>query len=236
MDKPALVSLTFDDGFRSQFDAALPILKDYGFLATFFLIANREATHEHWDGHIDEWWKIDWCDDDVSMLKALHKDGYEIGSHSLTHHDRTMRKQPEKEASESKSFIEGQIGAKIDSFCYPFYRTHSYLLNPVKSAGYRQARGGNRASQYAIGQGFALDRFNVDCREVSRNENVNGWVRPGHWHVLTYHGIGGKKDGWMPIEVVQFSMQMAELARLRDSEAVEVVTFKDGAERVSSPI
>ena len=34
----SLVSLTFDDGFRCQFEKALPILNSYGMLATFFLI------------------------------------------------------------------------------------------------------------------------------------------------------------------------------------------------------
>jgi peptidoglycan/xylan/chitin deacetylase (PgdA/CDA1 family) len=41
MHNPALVSLTFDDGLRCQFDRALPILKKHGFRATFFLIANH---------------------------------------------------------------------------------------------------------------------------------------------------------------------------------------------------
>jgi hypothetical protein len=34
----------------------------------------------------------------------------------------------------------------------------------------------------------------------------------------------------MPITEEQFATQMAELARHRDSHAVEVVTFRDGAE------
>jgi hypothetical protein len=39
MDKPALVSLTFDDGLRCQFEQAVPILDRHGFPATFFLVA-----------------------------------------------------------------------------------------------------------------------------------------------------------------------------------------------------
>jgi peptidoglycan/xylan/chitin deacetylase (PgdA/CDA1 family) len=51
----ALISLTFDDGLRSQFANALPILNSYGMLATFFLIANRDATHDRWLGHTNDW-------------------------------------------------------------------------------------------------------------------------------------------------------------------------------------
>ncbi len=46
MDKSAVVSLTFDDGLRCQFERALPILDQYGFRATFFLIANQDRTRQ----------------------------------------------------------------------------------------------------------------------------------------------------------------------------------------------
>jgi hypothetical protein len=68
-----------------------------------------------------------------------------------------------------------------------------------------------------------------------KGENVGEWVRPDCWHVLTFHGIGGPQAGWQPIPVPEFHRQMAELAKLRDSGAVEVVTFKDCADRLRQP-
>ena len=242
MDKPALVSLTFDDGLRCQFERALPILNQYNFPATFFLTANRDSTHEPWYGHSNDWWKIDWREDDISMLKKVTLAGHEIGSHSVTHNLNKMSKQPDIEARESKQLIESWLGTKVSSFSYPYYRSHSYLANAVKNAGYEQARGGGkpptygpRASFYTVPHDDTLDRFNVDCRQSSKNENVGGWIRPGCWHILTFHGIGFAQDGWEPIAVEQFDTQMAELAKHRDSGAVEVVTFKDGAERLQQP-
>ncbi len=239
MDKPALVSLTFDDGLRCQFERAIPILNQHGFPATFFLIANQDSTHDRWAGHTKDWWKIDWREDDIEMLKQLVQDGHEIGSHSVTHHPTKMRTQPEIEARNSKQLIEGWIGTKVSSFGYPFYHSHDYLAGAVNNAGYEQARGGGippsygpRASYYTVPDNGCLDRFNVDCRQISKNENVGGWVRAGCWHVLTFHGIGGEQDGWEPITVEQFATQMAELAKHRDSSAVEVVTFGDGADRL----
>lgn len=239
MDKP-LVSLTFDDGFRCQFDNAVPILNSYRMPATFFLIANQDSTHDRWAGHTNDWWKIDWRDDDISMLKQLIQDGHEIGSHSVSHHPTKMQGQPEFEVRESKQLIETWIGTTVPSFCYPFYRSHAYLADAVKSAGYEQARGGGgvppsygpRASYYPIADRGALDEFNVDCRQISPNENVSGWMQPGRWHILTFHGIGGERDGWAPITVERFAAQIGELAKHRDSGAVEVVTFKDGAGRI----
>jgi hypothetical protein len=50
--------------------------------------------------------------------------------------------------------------------------------------------------------------------------------------VLTFHGIGDEQDGWEPIPEFEFGRQMADLARLRDSGAVKVLTFKDAGERI----
>jgi peptidoglycan/xylan/chitin deacetylase (PgdA/CDA1 family) len=195
MNGQALVSLTFDDGFRCQFEKALPILNSYGIPATFFLIANQNQTHDLWSGHTNDWWKIDWRDEDIAMLKKLLQKGHEIGSHSVTHDPNKMPTQPDVEARESKRLIESWLGSKVSSFCYPFYHTHAYLANAVKSAGYEQARGGLQATHYVVARSGTLDRFNVDCREISKNENVGEWIRPGCWHVLTFHGIGEEKDG-----------------------------------------
>jgi len=238
----SLISLTFDDGFRCQFDKALPILNDYGLPATFFLIANTDANHDRWTGqHDSDWWKIDWREDDIVLLKKVVRDGHEIGSHSVTHHPTKMGQsgQPEIEARDSKRLIEEWIETPVSSFCYPFYRSHAYLADAVRNAGYAQARGGGIPPAYGPGNSYypipddgSLDEFNIDCREISNHENVAGWEQPGHWHILTYHGIGNERDGWAPITVEQFKGQMSKLAKHRDAGSVEVVTFKDGAARL----
>jgi peptidoglycan/xylan/chitin deacetylase (PgdA/CDA1 family) len=115
MSSPAIVSVTFDDGFRSQFENALPVLSRHHLLATFFLIANREATHDRRLGHTSDWWKIDWRDDDIEMLKQLVMDGHEIGSHSVTHHPEVMPTQADVEARDSKRLIEQWIGTTVTS-------------------------------------------------------------------------------------------------------------------------
>ena len=109
----SLITLTFDDGLRCQFEKAVPILDEHGIRATFFLTANCDSTHEPWDGHTGDWWKIDWRDDDITSLRRLVSDGHEIGSHSLTHRDRNMRENPRAEAYESKKLIEGWLGIKV---------------------------------------------------------------------------------------------------------------------------
>jgi peptidoglycan/xylan/chitin deacetylase (PgdA/CDA1 family) len=225
----SLISLTFDDGLRCQFESAVPILSGYGMPATFFLIANQDPTHEAWDGHRDDWWKIDWREGDIAKLKKMIDDGHEIGSHGLTHYQQTMQANPLAGACESKELIEGRLGTKVTSFCYPYCSSHAYLADAVKNAGYEQARGGARASYYAVGGDPSFDRFNVDCRQVLPDDRVSELVKPGYWNVLMFHAIGGQRDGWAPISVKQFANLMAELARYRDDGAVEILPFKSAA-------
>ncbi len=231
----SLITLTFDDGLRCQFEKAVPILDSYGMPATFFLIANRESTHESWCGHSHDWWRIDWREDDIANLKRLIDRGHEIGSHSLTHHHQRMPDNPRAEACESKELIEGWLGTKVTSFCYPYYTSHAFLRDAVKDAGYQQARGGCQASYYTLDAERSFDRLNVDCRQVSPDDKVSEWVRPGCWHIVTFHAIGDRQDGWGPIGVAQFASLMAELARYRDEGAVEILPFQSAAARSVAP-
>ena len=232
----ALISLTFDDGLRCQFESAVPILDQRRLPATFFLTANTAPAHVDWCGH-PCWRKITWSESDIQLLRGLIQRKHEIGSHSVWHmfpepgpiFCRDFN--PQFEVEESKRLIEGWLDEKISSFGYPFYRKPVPLKNSVIAAGYKQARAGATGLSYYSPQ-ESLDSFDVDCRQIMANENVGEWVRPGRWHILTFHGIGGEHDGWFPISVPEFSRQMAELAKRRDSGAVEVVTFKDGADRL----
>ncbi len=230
MGNTARLSLTFDDGLRCQFEQAVPILDHYSFPATFFLIANTDPIHTDGFKHPD-WHKTDWSEEDIQFFKSMVQRGHEIGAHSIHHRHPFLDNDPEGEAEGSKQWIESRLEREISSYCYPFYYITQPIKNAVISAGYKQARGKARSSYYT--QQSSLDWFEVDCHQISKkNENVGKWVRSSCWHVLTFHGIGGEQDGWEPITVAEFARQMAELAKHRDCGAVEIVTFKEGAERL----
>lgn len=136
---------------------------------------------------------------------------------------------PMFEVTESKRLIESWTGTEVSSFCYPFYRTNTFLADPVKKAGYKQARAGCSKRFYSPHE--AMDWFNIDCRQVSQRDKVEEWVKPDSWHILTSHGIGDARSGWEPVTVGRFAAMTSELAEYRKSRAVEIVTFKEGAER-----
>src|SRR5215218_5514003 len=68
-----LVVLTFDDASKSHYTVARPLLKKYGFGATFFVT-------EGWDFATNKTDYMTW--DEIAQL---HKDGFEIGNHTRDH-------------------------------------------------------------------------------------------------------------------------------------------------------
>jgi peptidoglycan/xylan/chitin deacetylase (PgdA/CDA1 family) len=241
----ALISLTFDDGLRCHFEKALPILDSYALPATFFLVANKDSALKDGFRH-PRWKKTDWSKKDIRLFANLIQHGHEIGAHSVHHRHPFLDSDPVFEAVSSKKWIEDRLEVEIPSYSYPFCHYTEPIKSAVTEAGYKQARWGANEVYYPLGS--VIDRFKIDCRLISKfgyerigndfighygAEDVGGWSRPGCWHVLMFHGIGGPKDGWWPIPVTEFERQMTELAALRDSGSADVVTFKDGAQRFS---
>lgn len=93
------VVINFDDGYRSQFTAAKPVLDRYGFKASFFIVCNfvgkiaKEMNttsigslngHGNFTGKgVDQ---MIWPD-----ILTLYKEGYQIGSHSMNHFNNMSR-------------------------------------------------------------------------------------------------------------------------------------------------
>jgi peptidoglycan/xylan/chitin deacetylase (PgdA/CDA1 family) len=238
-----LISLTFDDGLRCQFEQALPILNEYALPATFFLVANTDSILRDGYWH-PRWRKTDWNKDDIRFLEKMIQQGHEIGSHSVHHKLSFLDKDPQFEAESSKRWIQDRVGVEISSYCYPFCHFTDPIKMAVINAGYKQARWGANETYYPLLD--PVDQFKVDCRLIGKfdfqrvrgnfvgrygAEDVDNWMRPGCWHVLMFHGIGTLNDGWWPIPVAEFARQMTQLAQHRDSGRVEVVTFKEGARR-----
>src|SRR5579862_1162195 len=121
-NKRAAISFTFDDGSREHFDVAIPLLNEFGFKATFFVIAG--LTRENEDDPLTlnrrrEWWgEVSWQEWRV----ATHQK-HEIGNHTMTHPVLPKIREPQRLATEvidSAQLIEEKIGQRPKSFAYPY--------------------------------------------------------------------------------------------------------------------
>src|SRR5204862_3424071 len=68
-----LVVLTFDDSVASHYSVVRPILKRYGFGATFFITEGFSFPTNKQD-------YMTW-----EQIRQLHQDGFEIGNHTRDH-------------------------------------------------------------------------------------------------------------------------------------------------------
>ena len=137
------VVINLDDGYRSTYDIAYPILKKYGFTASLFIYTDfigASANSLTWD-----------------QLKKMKAEGFEVGSHSLSHCDLTKKREGEEEAEylqrirtelvQSKQLIDEKLNQNTTYFAFPYGEYNHRILSLCEEAGYELGlsvkRGGN---------------------------------------------------------------------------------------------
>jgi peptidoglycan/xylan/chitin deacetylase (PgdA/CDA1 family) len=120
------VALTFDDGYMDAYTAALPILQQYGYTATFYIVS----------GFVGQPGYLGWDE-----VRALRDAGMEIGAHSVTHPDLTSLglEDIRAQVAQSGATIAAELGAPVLSFCYPGGRFNDTVAAVAGEAGYTSA-------------------------------------------------------------------------------------------------
>jgi peptidoglycan/xylan/chitin deacetylase (PgdA/CDA1 family) len=118
------IAITFDDGNYSDYTIALPILRKFGFVATFFVTVN-------WIGKKNF---LQW-----SHLKKICEVNMSVQSHSLTHPILSDLQSIKlyKEVSESKKIIENRINSIVNFFSIPGGFFSKELLSILKQVNYK---------------------------------------------------------------------------------------------------
>ena len=221
-----LVVLTFDDGNKSDITFVAPLLKRYGFGATFFItegltFLKDKKTFLTWD-----------------EVRKLHDAGFEIGNHTRTHPN-VARLSKEKilaelEHIEKRCKEHGILLPK--TFCYPGWRHSRAAAEVLAKKGYLFARRGSGPElPEEQDRGLAYDPTDDHPLLVPTTGASGpnwGWdeflgavkqARGGKICVLTFHGVPASIHPWVNTTPADFARYMKYL----HDEKYTVIAMRD---------
>jgi peptidoglycan/xylan/chitin deacetylase (PgdA/CDA1 family) len=147
---PRCAVVTFDDGWKSQYEVAWPIMKKYGYPFTMFIYTEGVRGGSLGGGEAITW----------EQLADMRDNGVDIEAHSATHQDlreghtimvvanpggkraRTKLTGPQyeqwvqNEVVGSKQLLEQRLGIKVNCFAVPFGNYNEHVKELARNASY----------------------------------------------------------------------------------------------------
>ena len=153
-------AITFDDGYRCISDVAAPLLAEFGYAATVFVVSDCVGKINAWDagtGHA-RCELMDW-----PHLLALQSAGWEIGGHTRSHPHLATLSDAEAQAEilESKQATEAKLGTRVRTFCYPYGDFNPATPLLVAEAGFEGACTTRSGLAHTGREPFLLPRVKV---------------------------------------------------------------------------
>jgi peptidoglycan/xylan/chitin deacetylase (PgdA/CDA1 family) len=209
-----LVVLTFDDSKASHYTVVRPLLKKYGFGATFFVTEGFSFRTNKED-------YLTW-----EQIGELNRDGFEIGNHTRDH--KGVSKASLQGLRDQVEAINAQcarygIPAPV-SFAYPGNAIEPSAIPMLEQLGFRFARRGGAPEQpYEEGNGVAYEPGRDhplllpsagDARPAWTLENfkrATSLARKGRIAILQFHGAPDVEHPWVHTPPERFAEYMKYL-------------------------
>lgn len=163
-EKPVLI--TFDDGDIDVYNNAFPIMKQYGYVGTFYIVANRIGS--------DQFVNAD-------QIKEMYDAGWEIGSHSFTHADMGADHSVIRhEGYDSRATLQEKLGIPISTFAYPFGGWDATVASFTAGYGYTSGAGLGNSYIHSADTLYYLSRM-----EVWGTDDMNTFSQRLPWSPIT---------------------------------------------------
>ena len=153
------VIITIDDGFRSSYDIAFPILREYGYEATVFVYTDFIGAPSG----------LTWA----QMREMVSSGVIDIQPHSKTHADLTKRRDGEsksaylkrvrEEVSYSKKTL-SRLNVPMHTFSYPYGAENDAVVEVVKSEGFELGVTVTRGGNPSFANPYVLRRTQIYCK------------------------------------------------------------------------
>ena len=124
-----LAVITFDDGYPGVYMSAFPVMSEYGFPGTEYIVAEKIGMPKNLS---------------AEMIREMYGAGWEIGSHGMTHSALTDHIDLDTEICGSRRLIASLTGIPlqdISSFAYPYGSADETVMNKVWKCGYLSGGG-----------------------------------------------------------------------------------------------
>lgn len=159
-DKVFLIS--FDDGFKSVYDIAWPILAKYGFRATVFITTDYIGQKSRYArSEPDRQFPLM----TASEIKELATANWCIANHFASHQNLTTLLPAEIEIEYNRA-LDALLGLGLGNYkdivAYPFNRYNTTVMNILGEQGVKMAFNGSDRLYTEIENPLALPRFAVD--------------------------------------------------------------------------
>jgi peptidoglycan/xylan/chitin deacetylase (PgdA/CDA1 family) len=151
--KPLVI--TFDDGYRSVFTSAAPVLAKYRWPAVLNLVSSWLGPHS--------------SELTTGMVRTLVKRGWEVDSHTVSHPDLTRLSATElrHELVASRQRLRALFRVPVDFICYPGGAYDTRTIAAARKAGYL----GGLTCDYSLARRskpFALCRIALNRQRVGK--------------------------------------------------------------------
>jgi peptidoglycan/xylan/chitin deacetylase (PgdA/CDA1 family) len=193
-DKPSwkgTVVLTFDDACISHYTFVAPLLKKYGFGATFYVC--------EFPGMFGDPTKsLSW-----SQIKELAEMGFEIGNH--TWHHKNVDAITAEELDTELSYVEHKCDSlgipKLTSFAYPAYHESPAAIQVLQRHGYLTARtGGDKPWEPGAEDPMHVPSYTLKGDKPEDKQYFYDALKnaaPGKVIVFTIHGVPDIAHPWV---------------------------------------
>ena len=132
------VVITLDDGYMDNWENAFPILQEFGFTATIFVISQLIGRTNEWiqKGGENRRKLLGWRE-----LEIMATEGISIGAHTKTHPSLTEVgvEFATEEIQGVKKDLEDRLGMTINFFAYPYGKMNETVKEIVRNTGYKAA-------------------------------------------------------------------------------------------------
>lgn len=132
------IFLTFDDGYVTYLQHAVPILRANDFQSVNAIVTGMTGSRSYWA--VPEWplmTLMTWA-----QVKDCQRQGMWMGSHTQTHADLDLEPNKAYEIARSRDDLINQLRVHPRYFCYPWGmggREHRAIIDQVGAAGYTLA-------------------------------------------------------------------------------------------------